>query len=262
VTLEIAPHLLTGFLLAATRSAAWLFIVPPLSSRIVPTQVKAGLAASLGIYAAPILAREQVPLEVGPLVMAAGFQIVLGIALGFLVLLLFQAVQSAGELIDVFGGLTVMPAFDPLSGQQASGFARIYQVLASTLLFSTGGHLLLMRGFLESFHAIGVDGLDFSSVQALVVDDLGRFMLAAVEIAAPLLAVTFLLEVGQGLITRAAPQMNVFLAVMPLKILIALVLMAIALPLLPSAVSTLVESGVQDAMSLVLGVAATAVGGG
>lgn len=253
MTLEIAPHLLTGFLLAATRSAAWLFVVPPLSSRLVPTPVKAGIAASLGMYAAPVMAQERVPLEVGPLIMAGAFQVVLGIALGFLVMVLFQAVQSAGEMMDVFGGISVMPAFDPLSGQQASGFARIYQVFASTLLFSLGGHLLVVRGFIESFHAIGASGLDLSSLEALVVHDIGRFMLAAVEIAAPLLAVMFLLEVGQGLIARAAPQMNVFLAVIPLKILVALVLIAIALPLLPVALSTLVERGVADGLRLVRG---------
>ena len=77
-----------------------------------------------------------------------------------------------------------------------------------------------------------------------------HFVVAAVEIAAPLLAVTFLLELGQGLVARAAPQMNVFLAVMPLKILMALVLIAIALPLLPGAVSSLVDNGVSDMVRL------------
>jgi flagellar biosynthesis protein FliR len=250
VTLEVAPHLLTGFLLAATRSAAWLFVVPPFGTRLVPTPVKAGFAAALGASAAPVLAEERIPLEVGPLIAAGALQVLLGVALGFVVLLLFQAVQSAGELIDVFGGITVMPAFDPLSGQQASGFARIYQVFATTLVFALGGHLLVVRGFLDSFRAIGARGLDLSSLQALLVDDLGRFLLAAVEIAAPLLAVMFLLEVAQGLVARAAPQLNVFLAVMPLKILVALVLMAIALPLLPGAVSALVEHGVADALRL------------
>ena len=189
MTLEVAPYLLTGFLLAAARSAAWLFVVPPLNSRLVPMQVKAGLSVSLGIYAAPMLAESRVPLEVGPLIMAGAFQVLLGVALGFIVQMLFAAVSAAGELIDVFGGISVMPAFDPLSNQQASGFGRIYQVFASTLLFSLGGHLLLMRGFLESFHAIGVDGLDFTNLKTLLVDGLGHFMLAAVEIAAPLLAV-------------------------------------------------------------------------
>lgn len=253
MTLEVAPYWLTAFLMAAIRSAAWLFVVPPFATRMIPTTVKAGLSASLGIYAAPHLVDERIPLEVGPLIMAGGFQVLVGIALGFIVQLLFQAVQSAGEFIDVFGGLTVQPSFDPLSGQTASGFAKIYQVLATTLLFAVGGHLLLMRGFLESFAAIGASGLDLSSLQALLVGNLARFVLAAVEIAAPLIAVTFLLEIGQGLVTRAAPQMNVFLAVMPLKVLLAIVMIAVALPLLPGIVSSLVDAGVRDAMTLVRG---------
>lgn len=253
MSLEVAPFWLTAFLMAAIRSAAWLFVVPPFATRMIPTTVKAGLSVSLGIYAAPHLVDERIPLEVGPLIMAGGFQVLIGVALGFIVQLLFQAVQSAGEFIDVFGGLTVQPSFDPLSGQTASGFAKIYGVLATTLLFAVGGHLLLMRGFLESFAAIGASGLDLSSLQALLVGNLARLVLAAVEIAAPLIAVTFLLEIGQGLVARAAPQMNVFLAVMPLKVLLAIVMIAVALPLLPGIVSSLVDAGVRDAMTLVRG---------
>lgn len=253
MTLEVAPYWLTAFLMATVRSAAWLFVVPPFATRMIPNTVKAGLSASLGFYAAPHLVDDRIPMEVGPLIMAGGFQVLLGISLGFLVQLLFQAVQSAGEFIDVFGGLTVQPSFDPLSGQTASGFAKIYGVLATTLLFAIGGHLLLVRGFLESFEAIGASGLDLSSLQALVVGNLAHLVLAAVEIAAPLIAVTFLLEVGQGLVSRAAPQMNVFMAAMPLKILLAIILIAVALPLLPGIVSTLVEDGVRSTMQLVRG---------
>ncbi len=253
MTLEVAPYWLTAFLLATVRSAAWLLVVPPFATRLIPTTVRVGMSVSLGIYAAPHLVDERVPLEVGPLIMAGGFQIVVGVALGFIVQLLFQAVQSAGELIDVFGGISVQPSFDPLSNSSASGFARIYQTLATTLLFAVGGHLLLMRGFLESFAAVGVTGLDLESLQGLLIGNLARFLLAAVEIAAPLIAVMFLIELGQGLVARAAPQMNVFLAVMPLKILVAIVVTAVALPLLPGMLSTLVEAGVSDTMRLMRG---------
>ncbi|MEO2105929.1 MAG: flagellar biosynthetic protein FliR [Actinomycetota bacterium] len=250
MTLSIAPFLLTGFLLASVRAAAFLMVSPPFDSQLIPQRVKAGLAMSLGLVAGPHLAESQVPIEVGPLIAAGAFQIGLGVTLGFLVKLLFAAVQSAGEMIDVFGGIAVQPSFDPLSNSQASGFGRIYQVFATTLLFAIGGHVLLVRGFLESFEAVGVGGIEMATVQSLVVGNFLHFVVAAVEIAAPLLAVTFLLELGQGLVARAAPQMNVFLAVMPLKILMALVLIAIALPLLPGAVSSLVDNGVSDMVRL------------
>lgn len=251
--LQIAPHALTGFLLATVRAAAFLLVAPPFDSRLIPNKVKAGLSASLGLVAGPKLAAFEVPVEVGPLINAGAFQVFLGVSMGFLVMLLFSAVRSAGEFIDVFGGIAVQPSFDPLSNTQTSGFGRIYQVFASTLLFAIGGHLLIMRGFLESFEAIGVAGFNLALFETLLIDNFIHFIVASVEIAAPLLAVTFLLELGQGLVARAAPQMNVFLAVMPLKIMMAMVLIAIALPLLPGAVSSLVEAGVTDMVRLVRG---------
>ncbi|WP_370327653.1 flagellar biosynthetic protein FliR [Euzebya sp.] len=248
--LQIDQYLLTGFLLAVVRAGAWLLVIPPLNSPIVPVQVRVGLATTLAVYAAPVLAAEQVPVEIGPLIMAGGFQVVLGLSLGFLVNLLFSAIGAAGELIDIFGGISIQPAFDPMTGGTGSGFARIYQTVGVTLLFAVGGHLLIVRGFIESFKAIGVSGLDLTNLRELLIGNLGHFLLAAVEIAAPIIAVAFLIEVGQGLVARAAPQMNVFLAVMPLKILVTIVIVAVALPLLPGIVSTLVEAGVSDAMAL------------
>lgn len=251
MTLEIAPFLLTGFLLASVRAAAFLLIAPPFNSNLIPRKVKAGLSVSLGIVAAPQMAAAEVPIEVGPLINAGFFQVVLGVSLGFMVLLLMSAIRSAGEMIDVFGGIAVQPSFDPLSGTQVSGVGRIYQVFATTLLFAIGGHLLIMRGFMESFEAIAIGGLNMEALQSLVVGNFIHFVIASVEIAAPLLAVTFLLELGQGLVARAAPQMNVFLAVAPLKILMALVMIALALPLLPGAISSLVNDSVTDMVRLV-----------
>lgn len=248
MTLAIDPSLLTGFLMAMVRAVAWLFVVPPFGTRLIPTPVKVGFAAALGVVAAPGLAEQRIPIELGPLVAAAAFQVLVGVTLGFIVLLLIQAVQSAGEMIDIFGGLTVAPAFDPMSGQQASGFARFYQMLASTLLFTLGGHLLVVRGFLESFRALPLGGLALDDLQVLLVDNLGRFLVAAVEIAAPLIGVMVLIEVTMGLIARAAPSMNVFLAAMPGKALLAIALIAIALPLLPGAIGALLDQGVSDSL--------------
>src|SRR5690606_6040602 len=110
------------------------------------------------------------------------------------------------------------------------------------------GHLLVVRGFLESFRALPLGGLALDDLQVLLVDNLGRFLVAAVEIAAPLIGVMVLIEVAMGLIARAAPSMNVFLAAMPGKALLAIALIAIALPLLPGAIGALLDQGVSDSL--------------
>ena len=244
--IQLAPQALTGFVLVLVRAIAWIIIAPPFSMRAIPIQVKLGLAAALALATGPGLAPESVPLETVALVGATLTQVAIGLILGFLTMMLISAVQAAGEMIDLFGGFSISSAFNPLSESSAGVFGRFYHLLALTLLFAINGHLLLVRGFLTSFKAVPLDGVPLNDLSAIFIDTIGQFVLAAVEIAAPLLAVLFLAEIGLGLLSRAAPQMNVFALGFSLKILVALGLAAIAIPVLPGAVTTLVEGAVRN----------------
>ena len=247
---ELASGLLVGFLLATARAAAWLLVAPPFSNRMVPTQVKVGLAAALGLAAAPKLAARGVPLETGALLGAAVLQVAIGLALGFVTQVLFSAVQAAGELVDLFGGFTIAQAYDPFSNATASVFGRFYQLLSIVLLFAIDGHLLLVRGFLDSFAAFGLSSDDLGDLARLLTHSLGLLFVAAIEIAGPLLAALFLAEVMLGLLSRAAPQMNVFSLGFPFKILLTLLLAGVTLPLLPQAVSSLLHDALRSTAAL------------
>jgi flagellar biosynthetic protein FliR len=212
--------------------------------------VKVGLAAALSLPVAHKVAEDAPALETGPLIASIVLQIAIGVALGFVVHLFFAAIQAAGELIDLFGGFTVAPAYDPLSNAQSSTFGRFYQLLATMLLFAIDGHLLLVRGFLTSFDAISATGPSLDDLSGAIVADLGTFFIAAVEIAAPLLAALFLAEVALGLLARAAPQMNVFLVGFPFKIGLTLLLAAAALPLLPGSVESLMAHALRGGAGL------------
>jgi flagellar biosynthetic protein FliR len=241
MTIELSPALLSGYLLALARAGAWVFIVPPFGTRTLPMAVKAGLAAALALAVGPRLEAQAVPLEVGPLASAAVLQVGAGLALGFIGVLFFSAISLAGGLIDLFSGFSSAQLFDPSTSSASSLFGRFYSVLATTLLFAIDGHLLLTRGFLTSFDAAPLTSLNMADLAGALTDGAGKFFLAAVEIAAPLLAALFLAEVAMGLLARAAPHMNVFLLGLPIKILITLFLAGIALPLLPEAVSGLLD---------------------
>jgi flagellar biosynthetic protein FliR len=244
MTITADPDLLIGFLLALVRASAWLVLVPPFGTRTIPAQVKIGLAAALALPVAGTVGQHAPAPEVAPLIGAVAVQVAIGVSLGFVVYLFFAAVQSAGELIDVFGGFTVAPAYDPLSNAQSSTFGRFYQLLATTLLFVINGHLLLIRGFLTSFDAVPANPT-LENLSGTFVDAFGSFFLAAIEIAAPLLAALFLAEVAMGLLSKAAPQMNVFMVGFPVKILLTLAMVGMALPLLPSTVSSLLASALR-----------------
>ncbi|MGE3621568.1 MAG: flagellar biosynthetic protein FliR [Acidimicrobiia bacterium] len=251
LTVHASPEVISGYLLALVRAGAWVAVSPPFGTRVVPAQVKAGFAAALALALGPRVAEAGVPLEVGPLLTAAVLQVVVGLALGFVGVVLVSAVQAAGSLVDLGSGLGMAQVLDPMSGSVVSVFGRFYQLLATTLLFATGGHLVLVRGFMASFDAAPLTTLSLAGVSDLLTRDLGTLMLAAVQLAAPILGALFLAEVALGLLARAAPNMNVFLLGMPVKILIAFAVTGLALVLLPGAVDGLVSRAVRQGLGLV-----------
>lgn len=246
MTISAPAGLIVAYVLGVVRASAWLVLLPPFNTRSIPTVVKVGLAAALALPVAPRLAESPPGLDVPSLVVAVLLQVAVGLTLGFITMVALSAVQAAGSLIDLFAGFTVAQAFDPLSGNQTALFGRFYQLLATTLLFAINGHILLFRGFMTSFDAVGLRLPTMGDLSELAVDGLGVFMVAAVEIAAPLLGALFLTEVAMGLLARAAPQMNVFILGFPVKILLTLGLVGLVLPILPEAVGALVERSVRS----------------
>jgi flagellar biosynthesis protein FliR len=250
VTFDLDPALLSGYLLALVRAGAWIAVTPPFGTKMLPPLIKIGFAASLALALGPQIAEQNVPLDPGSLIVAAVLQIAAGLILGFLAMMLFSAVQAAGGLIDLMSGLTMATVFDPFTASTSSIFGRFYNMVAITLLFAINGHVMLVRGFLTSYTAAPFTNLDFDTIGQILSKDFALFFVAAVEIALPLLAALFLADVALALLSRAAPQMNVFVVGMPLKVLLAITLAGLALPLLPNAVNGLLTSIVRDGRTL------------
>ena len=253
MTFQLSEALISGYLLALVRATAWLFIVPPFGGRTIPVQVKLGFAAALAMTVGPRIAGHAPPLEVAPLIGAAVLQVFAGFALGYVGVILFSVVQAAGGMIDAFSGFTMAQLVDPTSNGMVSVFGRFYQVLAMTMLFTINGHILIVRGFLASFDATSLNRVDLSRMVDLLTGDIGRFLVAALEIAAPLVCALLLTEVALGVLAKAAPNMNIFMLGMPLKMLVTITLAAVAIPLLPGAVEAIVEPLVRQSLQVVGG---------
>jgi flagellar biosynthetic protein FliR len=177
-------------------------------------------------------------------------QAVTGAVLGFITSILFSVVSAAGSLTDMTSGLSASTTFDPISGTLNPVTANTFNVIMTTLLFATGGDLLVVKGFLTSFRSIGLTSKSVGLLGTTLMSEVGFFFLAAVEIAAPVLAAMFLAYVALGLLTRSAPQLNVMSLGFAINIALALVVVGISLPLLPGAVNTLVDRAVTDTLGL------------
>jgi flagellar biosynthesis protein FliR len=242
---------LLTILLGAARTGAFMALAPPFNSRLIPAQVKALLSIGLTLPLFPYLRGSMPSLETSDILFSAALQIFIGGALGFMVLMLFSALQAAGDMLDLFGGFTMAAAYDPLSFNQSSVFGRLYNLVAVTILFATQGHLLVLRGLLQTFRTMPLNmtfGLETFS--RLLLKGIAELVLAALQIAGPLIAVLFLTDIAFGLLNRVAPALNAFQLGFPAKILLLLLLSGIAITSLPPVIEALVDKAVNAIVQL------------
>lgn len=253
MTLHIAGEPLIAYLLASLRIAAWLVVVPPFSSKAVPTMAKVVLSLGLAFAVLPGMAESKIPTGAVELAMSAVTQTLIGASMGFVTFLIFAAIQAAGSLIDIFGGFALAQAFDPLSFNMNTIFGQLHQMLATMLLFASGAHLIVIGGLLKTFDLLPVGG----SVQVLKVTDVvmtafGLFFASAVQIALPMIAVLFVADLGLAMMTKVAPQLNAITVMFPAKIGLTLLLVGLSFPVLPGVVSRMVDLAV-EAMATMAG---------
>lgn len=238
-------------MLAGVRLVAFIVIAPPFSYNGFPLRIKGMLALGLALAVSPRVTADYVASGTAEYIGALVLEIVVGGVLGFLVMLVFAAVQSAGNLIDMFGGFQMAQAFDPQAMLNGAQFTRLYHMTALALLFASGGYQLLLGGLFRTFDAIPLGaGLDLASSAQAITNGIGQTLLAAVQIAGPLIVVLFLADAGLGLLTRVAPALNAFALGFPLKIFLTLTLGSIAFIALPRVVSALTGQAVTQLMGV------------
>ncbi len=243
MTITVAGEPLLAYLLASLRIVAWLVVVPPFSTRAVPAGAKVILALALALAVRPAISDTVVPTGTWDLVSTALTQVFLGVSMGFVTYLIFAAIQSAGDLVDVFGGFSLAAAFDPLSFNMNTVFGKFHNMLATMLLFASGAHLLVIGGLLETFEALPVgQDVQIRGMSDVVSTAFGLFFTTAVQIALPLVGVLFVADIGLALLTRVAPQLNAIGVMFPAKIGLTLLIVGLSFPVLPEAISRLVDT--------------------
>ena len=155
---------------------------------------------------------------------------------------LFAAVELAGELVGLQMGLNFAAFFDPTSNAQVSAVSRFMGMIAMLLFIAVNGHLMLLMAVIRSFEAFPVDGNFLQSMQRLQIHTLGAELFAsALWIALPMVALMLFVNLTLGIISRVAPQMNVFAIGFPVTLVMGLVGIAATLPLMDRPMLALME---------------------
>lgn len=236
--------LVLGVLWPFLRISAMLLAAPIFGARNVPTPVRMLLGLLLAALVAPLLPP---PPDVDLLspagVLISAQQILIGVVMGFILQLVFSSLAQAGEAMALSMGLGFASINDPQNGLTVPIVSQYYVIVATLLFLTLGGHHVAFGILFESFELlpVGQIGLGSNSLWELV--GWGARMYAfALFIALPVIVAMLLVNLSLGVVTRAAPQLNIFAVGFPFMLLVGLTAMMLTVPALSEQVERLLES--------------------
>ena len=216
------------------RVLALFSALPVFGQRTVPRRVRVALAFLIALCAqASLPAMPVVALDSAAALMLVVQQVLIGLSLGFAVRVVFAAVELAGELIGLQMGLNFAGFFDPVSASQGTAAGRFFGTMVALLFIVINGHLTVIAALVQSFHAFPVSPEPFAFLRALQPQVWGTevFRLGT-WIALPMIAMLLFVNLVLGVISRVAPQMNVFAVGFPVTLGVGLVGMLVTLPMM------------------------------
>lgn len=236
--------LIANFMLPFIRIGAMFSIAPIFGSQTILMRSRLMLALAMTAILVPILppAPYVDPLTVtGALLMAQ--QMVIGLAMGFVLQMVLSAVTLAGQTIAMSMGLGFASMVDPQNGVQTPVLGQYFLIMTTLLFLALNGHLVIIEVLASSFQSLPLDGggLAREGIWGLV-GWAGEMFAGAVLIALPVTISLMTVNVGFGVMMRAAPQLNIFAVGFPVTMLVGFIFIIITLPSVSQQVEALFDS--------------------
>ncbi|EGQ8471940.1 TPA: type III secretion system export apparatus subunit SctT [Vibrio alginolyticus] len=221
--------------LTLPRLMACFIFLPILSKQMLGgTMVRNGVLCSLALFIFPMINQQSLPAETDGiwLIVILGKEVLIGLLIGFVAAIPFWAIEAAGFLVDNQRGAAMASMFNPTLGSQSTPTAVLLTQTLITLFFSGGGFVTFIYALFKSYTSWPI--VDFfptvsDAWVSFFYTQFEQLMWLGVLMSAPLVLAMFLAEFGLALISRFAPQLNVFFLAMPIKSAIASVLLIVYL---------------------------------
>ena len=236
----------------ALRVSGFVLCAPVASEKSIPRLVKIVLTLALAFVLAPIV---QVPSDLSILsangMLAAVVEVLIGVSIGLVVQVAFEALNFAGQSISLSMGLGFATLVDPLHGAQSPVLGQILTVFGTLTYLSIDGHLMLIGALADSFKElpIGAAHLDHDFPLMLVLWG-ARVFDTGLLIALPIVVALVIVNLGLGVVTRAAPQLNLFGIGFTITILSGFFVLLVGLDGIMGAMSGLFSSALGEAAGL------------
>lgn len=245
--------LLATWLWPFLRVAALLTSAPLLGASYVNRRVRLALAFALGLVLTPLVEAPAVsPLSAGGLLLGVE-QVVVGLLMGFAARLMLLVFDLAGQLVSQTMGLGFAAMVDPASGAQVPAVSQLYLILTSLVFVTLDGHLLLVQVLARSFEVLPLGAsVDPGAFRELAMRT-GWVLGAGAVIALPSVTAMLLVNLAFGVMTRTAPQLNLFAVGFPITLIMGFVVILLSLPGVLSQVETTTTEVLSWALELVGG---------
>lgn len=234
-----------GWLWPFLRISAVLLAAPIFGARGVPVRVRIGLAVAITSVVVPLIddVSNIAPASAQGIILAIQ-QVTLGLLIGLTLRMVFIAFEVAGHVISQLMGLSFASMIDPQNGTQVPVISQFYIIMATLVFLSLDGHLILIKMLVESFSSIPItETIVTRNDLWQIINWAGWLFSAAVLIALPSVAAMMVVNLSFGVMTRAAPQLNIFAVGFPLMIGIGFIVMLVSLPTTMPQIIKIIEAG-------------------
>ncbi|AVU76011.1 MULTISPECIES: flagellar biosynthetic protein FliR [Pseudomonas] len=219
-----------SFILPLFRVTAVLMSMPVFGTTLVPTRVRLYFALAITVVIAPGL--PPMPpvnaLDLSALMLVAE-QILIGVLMGFSLQLFFQAFVVAGQIISIQMGMAFASMVDPTNGVNSAVIGQFLTMLVTLLFLAMNGHLVVFEVLTESFTTLPVGSAMLVNHFWDIAGKLGWVLGAAMVLVLPAITALLVVNIAFGVMTRAAPQLNIFSIGFPLTLVLGLVIFWISL---------------------------------
>lgn len=223
---------LAAFIWPLTRILGLIATAPLFGNVSIPTRVKVGLGIMLALIVAPGLPPlpQLDPMSLkGMLILIQQF--IIGTTMGLTVRIVMAAMEMAGEIIGMTMGLGFATFFDPQSQGRSPAISQFLALLALMIYLAANLHLALLAVLADSFQSMPISDLPIGSqpMQIFLAWG-GRIFSSGVQLSLPVVAALLITNLALGILTRAAPQLNLFGIGFPVTICVGFLMIALALP--------------------------------
>lgn len=236
---------IAGLLWPLTRILGLITAAPLFNNSSVPVSSKIGLGIMLALIVAPTVSGLPVmdPMSLAGLLILAQ-QFIIGLTMGFVMRIVFAGVEVAGEITGMTMGLGFASFFDPQSQGQSTSISQFLALLATMVFLAVNGHLMLLSTLVDSFSTMPISSTPIGGHAFKQLADWGgRLFSAGVQLSLPMVAALLITNIALGILTRAAPQLNLFGIGFPITLSIGFIVIALSLPYLAIPLDHLFQEG-------------------